>query len=147
MQCKDEDASVQEMHSTGGNLFGVGLFQGYFPVAPPCCPSIAVRVAAGRGEGGGGKAGSGSVEAAVPALVAGCDALSAADTAGTGGPGCSRPALPPPRAASALYLHRATARAPTAPCQPESGGVATHKSDNESSSQRARHKPTHAAIS
>lgn len=78
-----------------------------FLLAPS--PSTALPPAAGRGEGGGGKAVSASVEAAVPgALVAGCAALSAAGSAGAGGLGCSRPALAPPRAASALYLHRAT---------------------------------------
>lgn len=40
MQCKDEDASLQELLSTGGNLLGVGLFQGYFPVAPHVVPAL-----------------------------------------------------------------------------------------------------------
>lgn len=88
-----------------------------------------------------------SVEAAVPgAPVAGCDdAVSAADKAGAGGPGCSRPALSPPAAASALYLHRATGQGSRAQCQPESGAAAAHESDNESSSERALQKPnTHS---
>lgn len=69
---------MQDLHSTGGNLFGAGHFQGYFPVAPTCCPSIAVLAAASRGEGGGGKAVSDRWKQSQ---------------------GCSRPALSPPRAA------------------------------------------------
>lgn len=117
-------------------LLGIGLVLDSSRVVfllPPS-PGIAVPVAAGRGEGGG-RAVSVSVEAAVPgAPVAGCDALRAADSVGAGGPGCCRPALSLPRAASALHLHRATSQG--LQCQPESGGAAAHESGNESSSER-----------
>lgn len=99
---------MQELHFTDGNLFDVDNSSRVIFLLPQS-PSIAVPLAAGTGEGGGRRE-SVSVEAAVPgAVMAGCDdAVSAADNVGTGGLGCSRPALSPPAAASALYLHTAT---------------------------------------